>query len=86
MRMNLLALCVKQPGALEGVKGMPELRYLDDVVTLAADPAAGWFFVAWSDDLQSAENPETITMDGNKAVTCTFSSHRVYFPLAGHSD
>jgi hypothetical protein len=57
----------------------------DDVVTLRADPDPGWYFVAWSADLQSADNPETITMDGNKAVTCTFGSHRMYFPLAGHS-
>jgi uncharacterized repeat protein (TIGR02543 family) len=45
----------------------------DDVVTLEADPDPGWSFDAWSGDLTGADNPDTITMDGPKTVTATFT-------------
>jgi len=32
-----------------------------------------WTFSAWSGDLSGSNNPETITMDGNKTVTATFT-------------
>ena len=44
-----------------------------DVVTLTAIPTTGWHFAGWSGDLNSADNPETLTMDGHKIVTATFS-------------
>ena len=42
------------------------------VVTLTANPAGDSNFVAWSGDLTSTTNPDTITMDGDKTVTATF--------------
>jgi hypothetical protein len=44
-----------------------------DVVQLTAVPVAGWSFGAWSGDLAGSINPQSITMDGNKAVTATFT-------------
>jgi uncharacterized repeat protein (TIGR02543 family) len=44
------------------------------VVTLTAAPATGFQFSGWSGDLSGATNPATITMDGNKNVTATFTA------------
>ncbi|MEJ5309972.1 MAG: hypothetical protein WHX52_09385 [Anaerolineae bacterium] len=44
-----------------------------DVVTLTATPDADWDFAGWSGDLAGAANPTQVTMNGNKAVTATFS-------------
>jgi uncharacterized repeat protein (TIGR02543 family) len=43
------------------------------VVTLTATPDSGWQFDGWSGDLTGSTNPATITMNGNKTVTVTFS-------------
>jgi uncharacterized repeat protein (TIGR02543 family) len=43
------------------------------VVTVTANPDAGWQFDGWSGDLGGSTNPETITMNSNKTVTATFS-------------
>jgi uncharacterized repeat protein (TIGR02543 family) len=45
------------------------------VVTLMATPDAGFEFSGWSGDLSAAggNNPTTITMDGQKNVTATFT-------------
>jgi uncharacterized repeat protein (TIGR02543 family) len=43
------------------------------VVTVTANPTTGWSFSGWSGDLTGTGNPETITMDGNKSVTATFT-------------
>ena len=45
-----------------------------DVVTLTATPAPGWLFSGWSGALSGTANPQTITMDGNKTVTATFTA------------
>ena len=42
-------------------------------VTLTATPAPGWQFDGWSGDASGSDNPLTITMDGNKTITATFS-------------
>ncbi len=44
------------------------------VVTLTAEPDAGWQFDGWSGDLGGTTNPTTITMDADKNVTATFST------------
>jgi len=44
-----------------------------DVVQLTAVPAVGWSFQSWSGDLLDSANPATIVINGNKAVTATFS-------------
>jgi len=43
------------------------------VVTLTAAADADWQFDGWSGDLSGATNPTTLTMDGDKSVTATFS-------------
>jgi len=43
------------------------------VVTLTATADAGWTFSGWSGDLTGSTNPDTITMDGDKTVTATFT-------------
>jgi len=48
--------------------------YTNDVgVCLEAFPDAGWEFDAWSGDITTVDNPTTITIDGNKSVTATFT-------------
>ena len=43
------------------------------IVQLTATPSPGWGFTGWSGDLAGSANPATITMNGNKAVTATFT-------------
>ena len=42
-------------------------------VQLTAAPSAGYHFVNWSGDASSSENPVTVIMDSNKAVTANFA-------------
>jgi uncharacterized repeat protein (TIGR02543 family) len=42
-------------------------------VTLTAVPGANWTFQGWSGDVSGVQNPVNVTMDGNKAVTATFT-------------
>ena len=44
-----------------------------EVVTLTASADPGWVFSGWSGDLTGSVNPETLTMDSNKAVMATFA-------------
>jgi uncharacterized repeat protein (TIGR02543 family) len=44
-----------------------------DVVELTADADPGWDFSHWSGDLSGSDNPKSITMDSDKAVTANFS-------------
>jgi uncharacterized repeat protein (TIGR02543 family) len=44
------------------------------VVTLTATPGPGMHFGGWTGDLVSADNPESLVMDGDKVVTATFSA------------
>jgi lysophospholipase L1-like esterase/ribosomal protein S28E/S33 len=46
---------------------------LGDVVTLTANPSAGWNFSSWSGALSGDVNPATITISNNEAVTATFA-------------
>ena len=43
------------------------------IVTLTATPDSGYQFSGWSGDLSGSNNSATITMDGNKTITATFS-------------
>lgn len=42
------------------------------IVEITANPASGWKFVKWQGDLQSSENPTTLTIDTTKTVTAIF--------------
>ncbi len=44
-----------------------------DSVTLTANPSFGWEFDQWGGDLVSFANPDSITMDSNKAVIAYFT-------------
>jgi uncharacterized repeat protein (TIGR02543 family) len=44
-----------------------------DEVELMATPDPGWTFDHWSGDLTGSDNPETITMNGDRTVTATFT-------------
>ena len=50
-------------------------------VTLTATPAAGYVFSGWSGGATGSVNPLTITMDGNKTVTVTFTQQTVSYTL-----
>jgi uncharacterized repeat protein (TIGR02543 family) len=55
-------------------KGPDQAHYnYGDAVTLTAVPSSGWSFSGWSGDLSGETNPVTVTMDGNKNITATFS-------------
>jgi hypothetical protein len=64
----------------------PEKALYDcgDVVTLTAIPDDGYGFLGWGGDLLSTDNPAILTMNRDKTVTCTFSTHRSFLPLAAH--
>ncbi len=52
------------------------------MVTLTAIPSSTSRFTGWSGNVISTTTPLVATMDGNKAITATFVTHRVYLPLA----
>ncbi len=43
-------------------------------VTLTAEPAAGWRFVAWRDDARGSSLETEVTMNGSKKVTAVFAA------------
>lgn len=51
-------------------------------VTATAIPAAGWQFDGWSGDASGTSTSTSITMDGNKNITATFSLAPVQYDLA----
>lgn len=52
-------------------------------IQLTAAPNTGYQFLNWSGDINSANNPETVPMDTNKAVTANFSINTYAFTAAG---
>jgi hypothetical protein len=42
------------------------------IVTLTANPAAGWSFDHWTGDISGTTNPTTINMTGSKAISAIF--------------
>ncbi len=70
-----LTVSVSGNGSVTRTPGGPYL-YGDEVELLAeADP--GWRFDHWTGALSGSDNPETILMNGNKAVTAVFVSNVV---------
>lgn len=49
------------------------------IVQVAAVPAPGWTFAAWTGDLDGSASPDTLVMDGDRSVTAQFEpvSHLV---------
>ena len=50
-----------------------------DVVSLTANPGAGWSFSAWSGDLSGSVNPMAILLEWEQDGDCDFCSEYVYF-------
>jgi hypothetical protein len=67
------------PGSVNAIPVEPYISGQE--VTLTAEPDAGFIFFEWSGDLTGSVNPTTITMNGNKEITATFSAP-VYYTLA----
>lgn len=49
--------------------------HIGDAIQLTANPTVGWSFDHWSGDLSGSTNPATIIINGNKAVTATFTQN-----------
>jgi len=56
-----------------------------DVVQLTANPSGSSSFAGWSGDLTGTTNPDSVTINGNKAVTAAFAvnQHKVSFAQTG---
>ena len=77
------ALTVAPPVNGTVTKNPDQATYAFNVsVTLTATPAAGYTFASWSGDLTGSTNPAPITMDGNRAVTATFTALPAYTLMA----
>jgi len=71
---NQYTLTVTIDGSGSVTKNPNQATYTyGQVVTLTAVPGSGWVFGSWTGDLTGSQNPKTITMNGNKAVTAHFS-------------
>jgi uncharacterized repeat protein (TIGR02543 family) len=73
---NAYALTVSTVGSGSVTKSPDQATYASGtVVTLTAVPGAGWSFSAWSGDLSGSVSPTTITINGNRTVTATFTQN-----------
>jgi hypothetical protein len=69
-----VTLTINTVGNGSVTKNPDQATYSDgDMVELTAAPDVGWSFDSWSGDMSGSANPETITLDGNKTVTATFT-------------
>ena len=68
-----------------GVEPQQPTYLYGDVVTLTAVPDTGWSWASWSGDAGGTDNPLVITIQGDTAITATFSQdeyvYRVYLPI-----
>jgi len=56
------------------------------VVQLTATADPGWTFSSWSGDLTGSTNPDSVTMDGDKTVTATFTQDTVSLTVVSAYD
>jgi hypothetical protein len=69
-------LTVSTVGSGSVVKIPDQTSYnLGDVVSLTANPSAGWSLNDWSDGFSNSANPVTITINGTTSVTATFTQN-----------
>jgi uncharacterized repeat protein (TIGR02543 family) len=54
-----------------------------DVVTLTANPNAGWTFTGWSGDATGIENPVEVTITGNTSITAEFDQNEYTLTVMG---
>ena len=73
---NQYTLTVNTSGQGSVAKSPSQATYVyGSSVQLTATPSSGWSFSGWSGDASGTANPVTITMNGNKAVTATFTQN-----------
>jgi uncharacterized repeat protein (TIGR02543 family) len=66
-----LTIIVDGQGTVTKDPSLPTYLY-GTAVELTATPDSDWVFSSWSGDLNSTQNPQSITMDGNKTITAHF--------------
>jgi uncharacterized repeat protein (TIGR02543 family) len=70
---NQYTLTITLDGSGSVTKNPNQATYsYGQVVTLTAVPGMGFLFSSWTGDVTGTQNPTTITMTGNKAVTAHF--------------
>jgi len=70
---NQYTLTITVSGSGSVTKNPNQATYsYGQVVTLTAVPGTGYLFSSWTGDLSGSQNPTTITMNGNRAVTAHF--------------
>jgi len=70
---NQYVLTMTTEGSGSVTKNPNQVSYsYGQVVTVTAVSGVGYQFNSWSGDLTGIENPKTITMNGNKAITAHF--------------
>ncbi len=52
-------------------------------VIVTAIPIEGYHFTGWGGDLSGTENPDTITMNGNKTITANFAINTYILSVSG---
>ena len=57
-------------------------------IQITASPSAGWKFVEWNGDLTGSENPQTLTLDGEKSIEAVFDreEYSVDISLVGNGN
>ena len=69
---HTLTLNIQGNGSVSSNPDKVQFIYGEEVtLTATADP--DWVFAGWSGDLEGNINPETLTMNGDKVVTATFT-------------
>lgn len=74
-----------------GVDQTPDLPYFHgDVVKLTPRPGDGWVFAGWSGPdadglVDNGDETWSLTMDGDRAVTATFMSLRLFLPVVARA-
>ena len=80
---NSYALTVAVVGSGSVDKSPDALTYTHGTqVALTATPATGYSFSGWSGDVVSTTNPVTVTIDGAKSVTATFTQNSYALTVA----
>jgi regulation of enolase protein 1 (concanavalin A-like superfamily) len=66
-------------------KNPDKTSYGCEDVELTAHPSACWLFDSWSGDLSGSDNPDTISIDGSKTVTATFTADPDLYTLTANT-
>ncbi len=72
--LNEYTLTINTAGSGSVAKNPIKATYhYGDAVQLTATPNAGWSFATWAGDLTGTDNSGTVTINGDKTVTATFT-------------